>query len=114
MSRMREMPKPVQGLLIGEHPLHNAVWSFEEARWIAARDEQWRLWAADVAIQAAVGPAAGFKPAALVQFLEGLIRSFGREPTEQELRAAAHALTVHADRIAAGQRREESGDADQA
>lgn len=37
---------------------------------------------------------------ALVQFLDGLLLQLGREPTEAELRAAAHALTVRADRIA--------------
>lgn len=36
----------------------------------------------------------------LVQFIDGLLASLGREPTEGELRAAAHALTVRADRIA--------------
>lgn len=38
---------------------------------------------------------------ALVSFLEGLLRQLGREPTEAELRAAAHWLTVRADRAAA-------------
>lgn len=37
---------------------------------------------------------------ALTQVLDGLLASLGREPTEAELRAAAHSLTVRADRIA--------------
>lgn len=39
-------------------------------------------------------------PPALTQVLDGLLASLGREPTEAELRAAAHSLTVRADRIA--------------
>jgi len=46
---------------------------------------------------------------ALVQFLEGLLSTWGREPTEQELRAAAHALTVRADRIACARTQESDG-----
>lgn len=40
------------------------------------------------------------QPVALVQFLEGLLAQLGREPNEKELRAAAHMLTVRADRLA--------------
>lgn len=37
---------------------------------------------------------------ALVQYLDGMLLQLGREPNEAELRAAAHALTVRADRLA--------------
>ena len=49
------------------------------------------------------------EPVALVQFLEGLLSTWGRPPTEQELRAAAHALTVRADRIACARTPESDG-----
>lgn len=42
---------------------------------------------------------------AFVDALRGLVDSLQREPTEFELRAAAHELTVKADRIAAGRNR---------
>lgn len=103
------VPAPVHGLRLGEHPEPHAVWSLEEAAWIAQRDQQWRLWAQDLAIGAAVGPARDFKPVALIQFLEGLLSTWGRPPTEHELRAAAHALTVRADRIACARTQESDG-----
>lgn len=40
------------------------------------------------------------RPRPLVAFIDGLLLRLGREPTEAELRAAAHALTVRADRVA--------------
>lgn len=46
---------------------------------------------------------------ALVQFIEGLLLQLGREPTQDELRAAAHALTVRADRIACVRRSGDDG-----
>lgn len=52
-----------------------------------------------------VGTLAPPKPAALVSLLDGLLASMGREPTEAELRAAAHMLTVRADKLAAGRER---------
>lgn len=48
----------------------------------------------------ALPPGEGSPPVALVQFIEGLEASTGRTFTEAELRAAAHALTVKADRLA--------------
>lgn len=48
---------------------------------------------------------------ALVTALRGLLASLQREPTDFELRAAAHEFTVQADRIAAGRSRGEDGDA---
>lgn len=47
---------------------------------------------------------------AFVSALRSLVDSLSRQPTEQELRAAAHELTVKADRIAASQRRVEDND----
>lgn len=47
---------------------------------------------------------------ALVTALRGLLASLHRQPTEFELRAAAHEFTVQADRIAAGHSRREDGD----
>lgn len=50
-------------------------------------------------------------PPALAQFIDGLLASLGHEPTKPELRAAAHALTVRADRIAcAAARANQTGD----
>lgn len=76
------------------------------ARRMAAVDDYERrkpeAWAA--ARRVAAGTAAPAAPAgphvALVQFIEGLLLQLGRQPTQDELRAAAHALTVRADRIA--------------
>ena len=66
----------------------------------------------EVARRVAAGASPAAAPAApadaqflaLVQFLDGVLTQLGREPTEAELRAAAHALTVRADRAAAGAR----------
>lgn len=68
-------------------------------------------WEAARRVAAGASPAApaGAPFVALVQFIDGLLASLGREPTEAELRAAAHALTVRADRIACARR---SGDDD--
>jgi len=62
----------------------------------------------------AAGEAQSSQPSqrpAFVAALRGLVASLHREPTEFELRAAAHELTVKADRIAAGRARREDSDA---
>lgn len=73
----------------------------------ATRVGRWRvpLWTAPQ--QAYETPA---QRPALVTALRGLLASLQREPTEFELRAAAHECTVQADRIAAGRSRREDGD----
>ncbi len=61
--------------------------------------------------KAAPPPSADQPRPALVTALRGLLASLQREPTEFELRAAAHEFTVQADRVAAGRSRKEDGDA---
>lgn len=57
------------------------------------------------------GPAAPEERPALVDALRGLLASLSRDPTEQELRAAAHEFTVRADRLSAKLARREDDDA---
>lgn len=47
---------------------------------------------------------------ALVDAMRGLLASLNRDPTEQELRAAAHEFTVRADRLAVARTRGEDVD----
>jgi hypothetical protein len=101
IARRQQLGIAKYGQTVADNPLEFHAWlqhAYEEALDLA-------VYLKRAITELEKGPAPPTRHVALVQFIDGLLVQLGRDPTEAELRAAAHALTVRADKLACSARR---------